>query len=120
MTWPHASLAGLKKLRAWEYIARFVFGGVVTAIAGWIAKRYGLAAGGMFLAFPAILPASLTLVQQHGGRRDALDDARGGRLGAVALGCFALVVAACAERAPLALCLLAALAAWTVVAIVLW
>ena len=48
--------------------------------------------GGMFLAFPAILPASLTLVKRHDSRADALDDARGGRVAAIALACFAVAV----------------------------
>jgi hypothetical protein len=120
MTWPHASREKLEALHAWEYVARFLFGGVVTAIAGSIGERYGLAAGGMFLAFPAILPASLTLVKRHGGRGSALDDARGARVGAVALAGFGLVVAIGAERWPFAVSLLLALAAWTLVAIALW
>ena len=62
---PHASLAKLKKVRAWEHVVRFVFGGVITAIAGWIGSRYGTAVGGLFLAFPAILAASSTLVEKH-------------------------------------------------------
>jgi hypothetical protein len=120
MTRPHASLAKLGKLRAWEYALRFVFGGAVTAIAGWLGAEYGLAVGGMFLAFPAILPASLTLVRQHDGRREALDNARGGRVAVVALACFASVVAASAEHLPLVVFLALALALWLAVAIALW
>lgn len=120
MTGPRASLARLKKVRAWEYAVRFVFGGAVTAIAGWLGQRYGVAVGGMFLAFPAILPASLTLVEQHDGRHDALEDARGGRVGALALACFALVVTASADRWPPPIFLAVALGAWILAAIALW
>ena len=75
---------------------------------------------GLFLAFPAILPASLTLVKQHDGRARAADDADGARLGAISLACFALVIVATGERLPPALSLLAASIVWLAVAIGLW
>jgi len=40
-----------------EHGTRFLFGGAVTALAGIIAKEYGPAIGGLFLAFPAIFPS---------------------------------------------------------------
>jgi hypothetical protein len=120
MTGPRASLSKLKKLRAWEYLVRFAFGGAVTALAGWIGGHYGPGIGGMFLAFPALLPASLTLVARHGGRGDALDDARGGRVGAAALASFALVVLVHANRWPAAAVLGAALGTWILVAVGAW
>lgn len=120
MTLPRASLARLKKLRAWEYFVRFAFGGAVTAIAGLVAARWGLAIGGMFLAFPAILPASLTLVKRHGGRGAAIDDARGGRVGTLGLAGFAAVVAASATALPPAACLALATAAWLAIAVLAW
>jgi hypothetical protein len=43
-----------------DYLLRFLFGGTVTALAGVIAKRFGPGIGGLFLAFPAILPAAAT------------------------------------------------------------
>jgi len=48
-------------------ITRFglFFGGLVTAIAGVIAKQFGAAVGGLFLAFPAIFPASATLIEKR-------------------------------------------------------
>jgi hypothetical protein len=36
----------------------------MTAIPGWIASKYGPVVGGLFLAFPAIFPASATLVEK--------------------------------------------------------
>ena len=74
----------------------------------------------MFLAFPAILPASLTLVQQHDGRSKALDDARGGRVGSLGLAAFALVVTVTATRWPAAIFLPVATLAWLVVAVTAW
>ena len=41
-----------------EYVTRFIFGGLVTLLAGVIADHYGPNIGGLFLAFPAIFPAS--------------------------------------------------------------
>ena len=38
----------------------FFFGGLITAVAGVIAQRFGPIIGGLFLAFPAIFPASAT------------------------------------------------------------
>ena len=61
-----------------------MFAGIVTLSAG---DRVG----GLFLAFPAILPASLTLINQREGRREAKVDATGAVLGALALIGFAVV-----------------------------
>jgi hypothetical protein len=48
-----------------DYALRFILGGVVTASAGVIAKIYGPVIGGLFLAFPAIFPASATLMEPY-------------------------------------------------------
>jgi len=80
------------------------FGGLVTAIAGVIAKQFGAAVGGLFLAFPAIFPASATLIEEtreakegkkglHGaprGREAASMDAGGAAMGSIGLLLFAL------------------------------
>jgi hypothetical protein len=42
-----------------------VLDGAVTVIAGLIAARFGPVVGGLFLAFPAIFPASATLIERH-------------------------------------------------------
>ena len=42
-----------------------VLGGAMTVIAGLIAARFGAVIGGLFLAFPAILPATATLIERH-------------------------------------------------------
>ena len=57
--------SGLRQSRWYEYLARFLFGGTVTALAGLIAKRFGPEIGGLFLAFPAIFPATATLIEKH-------------------------------------------------------
>jgi hypothetical protein len=117
---PQLDPAGLKKAKPWEYVVRFLFGGLVTVLAGLAAKVWGPIVGGLFLAFPAILPASLTLVSQHDGRRRALEDARGGRLGSVGLIAFGLIVWATATAwAPLAVLAVATLV-WLLIDGALW
>ena len=44
---------------------RFVLGGLATVVAGVVADIWGPAAGGLFLAFPAIFCASATLIEKH-------------------------------------------------------
>jgi len=127
-------IASFSRTRWYEYAARFFFGGAITVATGMIAKRYGPVFGGLFLAFPAIFPASATLVEKHEtekkgsvgivdkarGRKAAALDARGAALGASGLVCFALVLwwLLPAWSAPLSL--LVALAIWLVLAILLW
>jgi uncharacterized membrane protein (GlpM family) len=75
-----------------EYAIRFVFGGAITALAGYLGHTYGPTVGGLFLAFPAILPAALTLISNHEGRRAAARDALGAIAGSAGLAAFALTV----------------------------
>jgi len=117
---PQIDPRGLGKTAIWEYVVRFLFGGTVTLCAGLIAKHYGASIGGLFLAFPAILPASLTLVQEHDGRRQAADDARGAVLGAVGSFVFAAVASVLVYRTSPVLTLGAATVAWCVAAVILW
>ena len=63
--------SGLKKIKWSEYAVRFVFGGTITAVTGVLAALYGPKFGGLFLTFPAIFPASATLVEKHGSENDA-------------------------------------------------
>ena len=98
--------SALKRTRWYEYALRFLFGGAVTVAAGLIAKHYGPVFGGLFLAFPAIFPASATLVEKHEtekkrragiidnsrGRKAAALDARGAALGSLGLACFAIAL----------------------------
>jgi hypothetical protein len=120
MRLPKVKPEGLKKTKAWEYLIRFAFGGLVAAGAGLVAKFYGPVIGGFFLAFPAILPASLTLVRQHDGRKKAVEDAQGARLGSLALGAFGLVVAWTSGKWPPPVVLGIATLVWVIVGFALW
>jgi hypothetical protein len=99
---------------------RFVFGGAVTAGTGLVAHYFGPGIGGLFLAFPAILPASLTLVEQHDGRANAVDDARGARLGCLGLAAFAFVTWRLGASWAGALVLGVATLTWVVVGLAAW
>src|ERR1700732_2417411 len=57
--------ASLKQTKWHEYAVRFIFGGLTTMATGIIAKKFGPGIGGLFLAFPAIFPASATLMEKH-------------------------------------------------------
>lgn len=92
--------ASLKEMKPHEYALRFGFGGICTVVAGLIAKRYGPSLGGLFLAFPAIFPASASLIEVHEKKRKAecgFDGTKRGRLAAsidalgACLGCVGLM-----------------------------
>jgi len=59
------NLSVLKETKWYEHAGRFVIGGGITVFAGIIAKKFGPTVGGLFLAFPAIFPASATLIEKH-------------------------------------------------------
>jgi hypothetical protein len=100
------SFSSLSDGRWYEYIVRFLLGGAATAITGLIGARWGPGVGGLFLAFPAMLCASATLVESHERRRKreiglqgkrrgedaAALDAAGAALGSIGLVAFALTV----------------------------
>src|SRR5580704_5273846 len=127
-------LSALKKTKWYEYAVRFLFGGVMTVLAGMLAKRYGPVFGGLFLAFPAIFPASATLVEKHEtekkqaagtsrtirGRQAAALDARGAAMGSAGLMVFAFVMWKLLPTWNSAATLLTALLAWFVVSFVIW
>jgi hypothetical protein len=69
----------LKETNPKEYLSRFVFGGVVTVLAGFLADHYGPILGGLFLAFPGIFPASVSLVEKHKTLREKAEGNLGTR-----------------------------------------
>jgi hypothetical protein len=117
---PQFTPAELRKTRLLEYLLRFVFGGAVALAASAVGETAGPRLGGLFLAFPALLPAGLTLVKRHDGRQAAADDARGAVLGSVGLAAFALVVWWTAGALAPWLVLTLALTTWVVVSVVSW
>jgi hypothetical protein len=114
----HADLAKLKETSWKGYAIRFLFGGAVTVFAGWIAAKDGPVVGGLFLAFPAILPASVTLIRQHEDAHAAGQDAYGAVLGSIGLVAFGGMVWAASAHLASWLVLLLALAAWLAVSLI--
>jgi hypothetical protein len=117
-----------------EFLMRFVFGGVCTAAAGLIAKKFGPGIGGLFLAFPAIFPASASLIEAHEenrkkdigmngtqrGRQAAAVDAAGAALGAIGLIAFAVVIWRMLEGGSAVWVIAAATIAWALTAVGTW
>jgi Kef-type K+ transport system membrane component KefB len=126
--------SALKQTRWYQYAVRLLLGGLITAIAGLIAKKCGPNFGGLFLAFPAILPASATLIEKHERERKekkglhgtvtakkaVAADAAGASLGSVALLAFAWFVWKTLQQLPVWQTLLAATAIWLMVSVLLW
>jgi hypothetical protein len=126
--------SALGQIKWSEYAIRFFFGGSITVIAGLIAKQYGPAIGGLFLAFPAIFPASATLIEKHEsqkkedqglhgaqrGRQAASVDAAGSAMGSIGLLSFAVVVWQFIPRYSAWAVLAAATLAWATVSVAAW
>jgi len=97
-----------------------VFGAAISVIAALVSMRFGPKVGGLVLAFPAILPATLTLLEKKEGKTKAWANASGGSLGAVGLATFATVASVLLRVTTPTLALAAALSAWIVVSVGLY
>jgi hypothetical protein len=117
-----------------EYTLRFGLGGLATVCTGLIAEAFGPAAGGLFLAFPAIFCASATLIEKHErdrkekaglpgkrrGQQTAALDAKGAAIGSFGLLSFAAIMWMLPGRMGPLLAFAAAGAAWILVSVCLW
>lgn len=124
----------LAHIKLHEYVTRFLLGGAICLATGWIAHQFGPVVGGLFLAFPAIFPASATLVERHEhekkaqagirftvrGRLCAALDARGASMGAIALMLFAALVSTLLREHESVFVLAVATAGWAVLSTALW
>ena len=127
-------ISALKQTKWHECAVRFIFGGLITVVTGLIAKKFGPGLGGLFLAFPAIFPASATLIEKHEnekkeqkgihgtnrGREAASVDAAGAAMGSMGLFVFALLVWRVIPDHRHWLVLIAAALAWLAVSILIW
>jgi uncharacterized membrane protein (GlpM family) len=126
--------SGLKQTKWHEYALRFVAGGIITVVAGLIAQKWGPGIGGLFLAFPAIFPASATLIEKHERQRKqergmqgkergtdaAAIDALGAAMGSAGLVAFAGICWWLIPRYPAPLALGGATIAWLLVSFSAW
>ena len=129
-----ADLSALRETRWNEIAVRFVCGGAVTVVASLISRAWGPALGGLFLAFPAIFPASATLIEKHTVERKAEKglhgtclargaagvDAFGAFLGSIGLAAFAFTAWRLLPEHPTAWTILIATLVWAVVAFFMW
>lgn len=127
-------LSTLRRTKWYELVLRFAFGGLATVATGMIGKSYGPIVGGLFLAFPAIFPASATLVEKHEKekkRRAHMDgvnrarhavavEARGTALGSIGLAAFAIVVWQSLVGSHAWLVLASAALIWFVISLLVW
>jgi len=127
-------LDALKEIKPQEIAVRFAFGGLCTVAAYLIGRHFGPATGGLFLAFPAIFPATASLIDKHEreqkaeigedgtqrGRLAAAVDAAGTAMGCIGLMGFALVVWRCLAVQRANTVLLEALLAWVTLSVSFW
>src|SRR5258707_10693851 len=130
----HSNFSSLRSTTWQEFASRFLIGGLITVVTGIIAKRYGATVGGLFLAFPAIFPASATLIEKHEkqkkeragmhaghrGQDAAALDAVGAAMGSIGLIAFAILVWFSLTRFPTFAVLAASAMAWLVVSVCIW
>jgi len=126
--------SGLKQTKWHEYALRFAVGGIITVLTGVIARKWGPVVGGLFLAFPAIFPASATLIEKHERQRKqkkglhgeergtdaAAIDALGAAMGSVGLAAFAGICWWLIPKYPAPLALGCATVVWLLVSFSIW
>src|SRR5579884_3103527 len=126
--------SALRQTRWHEYAVRFAAGGFITAATGIIAKKFGPTIGGLFLAFPAIFPASATLIEKHEllkkrkhglkgttrARQLASIDAAGAAMGSIGLLLFAVMAWQFIPNHSAWLVLIAATVLWLGSSILVW
>jgi len=117
---PELEPGQLRELKGRDLGIRFAFGAATSAVAAGLTLAFGPRVGGVMLAFPAILAASLTLIADDEGSAQAREDSRGAILGGVALAAFAAVCVWLFGRLPGGVVLLVAAVVWAVVALGLY
>ncbi len=107
----------VRKVRARDVGIRFIAGALTSVVAGGVTLAFGARTGGVLLAFPAILAASLTLIEEQDDSAEAREDARGAVIGGCALAGFAATAALALGKVPGAFALASAALAWLLIAL---
>ncbi len=118
--WPQVTPSDIAEHGVKDYVVRFAFGAAIALVAGLLGMWLGPKFGGVFLGFPAILPASLTLIQKKDGKEQAAIDSEGAVLGAVGFVGFAIAVALLVVRVGVVPTVIVALIVWTAIAVALY
>jgi hypothetical protein len=128
------NFSSLRQTQWHEYLSRFLIGGGITAFAGIIAQKFGPVVAGLFLAFPAIFPASATLIEKHErqkkelagvnpgrrGRTAAALDAAGAAMGSIGMFVFALLVWRLLPQHQAWAVLSAGIVVWLLISVTIW
>ena len=113
-------LGEVRNVKPADLVLRFVFGAAISVIAGASGAAFGATVGGLLLAFPAILPATLTLIERRDGNAAAIHDVGGAIFGGVGLVGFGLVATIALGLIPAWGALMAALGGWVIVGVSLY
>ena len=114
---PSAGPQEVGQVKPRDLLVRFMAGALTSICSGAATLAFGARPAGILLAFPAILAASLTLIEEQEDSVEAREDARGAIAGGVALTIFAVVAAVTLGHLSGALALLIATASWAAVAL---
>ena len=117
---PRFQLARIKEAKFRDFAIRFAFGGTISVVAALIGAVSNESIGGIFTAFPAILVASLTLIDKQQDREHASYDAVGAALGAVGFIACAFFISRTLEQWPVAASLGMGILIWLVVSVGLY
>jgi hypothetical protein len=110
----------IKEARFSDYAIRFAFGGTISVVAALIGAVLKEPIGGIFTAFPAIMLASLTLIDKAEDREHASYDAVGAALGAVGFIACAFFISRTLGQWPVAASLGMGILIWLVVSVGLY
>jgi hypothetical protein len=133
MTAIRFSPSSQKEGRWYEYVIRFVLGGLATFFTGVVINHYGASVGGLFLALPAIFCASATLIEKHEirrkrkaglsgqrrGQQAAALESAGTLLGSIGMLAFAAIFVALVQQS-IAAAFIGASLGWLIVSVAAW
>lgn len=126
--------AGIRNSKFYEHLIRFVLGGLISVIVGFIGEKWGPVVAGLFMAFPAIFPAAATMIQTrqeekkrkagYDGRQRGISaagaDAVGAGLGSAGLAVFAWICWRLLGEHSAGMVLAVAVVAWMGCAVSIW
>jgi hypothetical protein len=117
---PRFSARRVREAKPRDLLVRFAAGATTSIVSGLVTLAFGPRVGGILLAFPAILAASLTLIEEQEDSQEAREDARGAIAGACALTAFAVIAALTFGHLAGGVVLLVATVGWAITALALY